>query len=122
MRATVIVTTRFEATHCWKDAPEEVSFLRSPHRHMFHVKASYKVEDPTIVRREVEFFTAKKELDAAIRSLTSVGCGSDPPHLSEMSCENIAVTLHKTMACFCAHVPFSIEVWEDGENGALVEF
>ena len=39
----VVVKTEFEGFHSWEDAPDEVSFLRNLHRHIFHVTAKWKV-------------------------------------------------------------------------------
>jgi len=53
MITNIIINLEFEATHCWPECPiEEVAFLRSPHRHVFHVQMKRDVAHDD---RDVEF-------------------------------------------------------------------
>ena len=56
------IKTSFEAFHRWKDAPDELAFLRQYHRHLFHVTAQIDVRED----REIEFFQFKKTIDSFI--------------------------------------------------------
>lgn len=103
MTTYVWVTTQFVGFHRWKDAPEEVKFLRDYHRHIFHVKLAVQV---THNNRQVEFFTLKKELDTFLELYKD--------QYFEESCEMIAQTLLKR---FGARI---VNVSEDNENGATV--
>lgn len=101
----VWITTSFEGFHYWKDAPEEVAYLRNPHRHIFHIKLGKSVKESD---REIEFITLKSDVNEYLTyqyadSLLSFSC--------EMVAENL---LHKFDASF-------VEVSEDGENGARIE-
>lgn len=60
---TIKIKTQFNAFHRWKDAPDDVSFLRDYHRHIFFVKLEVQVEHDN---RDIEFFTIKKALDRYI--------------------------------------------------------
>ena len=52
MRRFIYVTTQFEGVHRYKDAPDEVSFLRDYHRHIFKVKLAIEVMHN---ERDIEF-------------------------------------------------------------------
>jgi hypothetical protein len=104
---TIFVTTSFEGIHCYPDAPDEVAFLRSPHRHIFHVKATIEVFHDD---RELEFILVKRGLD---KFLT----GTDLQHRScEMIAHNVIGYLN---SCYGVR-NCSVEVSEDLENGATV--
>ena len=110
----IFVTTQFEGLHRWKDAPEEVDFLRSYHRHMFHVRLEVEV---TVEDREIEFILLKRELEHLIQ-IMFVGRKMDE------SCESIARIIADFMTRdkhMCAGRAVRCEVSEDGENGAAVE-
>jgi elongation factor P hydroxylase len=105
------ITTKFVALHYWKNAPDEVAYLRQPHRHQFHVRVTADVSHND---RDVEFFQFKKEVEDYVkRHLDKT--------LSERSCEMMAneLLLHLLNVGYSVH---SVEVSEDGENGAVVEF
>lgn len=105
----ILVRTRFEGIHSWPDAPEEVSFLRSPHRHEFHVELQITV---THNDRELEFILVKRALDKFISSwdkLESRSC--------EMMAELIIEWVHKT---YGLTRDVQCSVFEDGENGAVL--
>ena len=109
----IFVTTQFEGLHRWKDAPEEVSFLREYHRHIFHVRFEVEV---TKEDRDIEFILLKRELTRLVETLF-VGVKLDE------SCESIARKIVDFMTRerrICAGRAASCEVSEDGENGATV--
>jgi hypothetical protein len=84
-----------------------VSFLRVPHRHVFHITAKTAVHHDD---RDVEFIMLKREIEQYLE-----GKFGRPGDLDGMSCEQLAgilVVLFELRSC---------EVSEDGENGAVVE-
>ena len=103
----VYCQTRFIGFHSWPNAPESVAFLRNEHRHEFHVKVVAKVDHHD---REIEFITLRAQVDDLVKE--------QYPHWgSHVSCETmaqgIADALHELNIV-------SVEVSEDGENGAIV--
>ena len=110
-RKTIIqVTTIFAGMHCWVDAPEELEFLRSHHRHDFHVTVRKEVISHD---RETEFFMLKERADQTIMKLTS-NMGFSIRSLGGRSCEMLADELVTEMNLH------SCTVSEDGLYGATV--
>lgn len=105
MKIYITVTTQFEGFHRWLGAPECVGFLRSLHRHVFHVKAVKRVSHS---ERDLEFILLKRAVDAGVLFLQQ-SAGSD-----EWSCERWACALAEKFGLA------ECEVSEDGENGARV--
>ena len=103
------VTFQKEGIHCYTDAPDEVAFLRHPHRHMFHFKVSLEVFHTD---REVEFIMFKRELE------TLYGRGT--LELDYKSCEMLAEDLEKYILTKYPSRHYNIEVSEDNENGAIL--
>ena len=100
----VFVTSIFEAFHRWKDAPDDVSFLRDYHRHLFHIKVGIEVAH---LNRNIEFFQFKRKLDLFLSE-------NYESQSMEKSCEMIADEI-------LTHFDTSfVEVSEDGENGAII--
>lgn len=96
---------RFEGWHCWASAPAEHKYLASRHRHEFHVTAEKRVRHHD---RDVEFIALKRRMAYWISRAYPGG------ELGSRSCEEIATDLL---------VEFGLsrcEVFEDGENGAIV--
>lgn len=101
----VYITTQFEGFHAWKDAPDEVAFLRDRHRHMFKVEVQWEV---THDDRQREFFIMQRETNAVLAAYVE-------EHKADVgSCEMIARWLKEKLGA-CA-----VQVSEDGENGAIV--
>lgn len=107
----IFITDRFEALHQWHEAPDEVAYLRYPHRHVFHVQVMIAV---THSDRQVEFIMAKKTLSTILKTYYA-------NKLSTFSCEQFAEDIGKFMVHNGYNVS-QVEVSEDGENGALVAF
>lgn len=100
----IIINTQFSATHCWPECPiEKVSFLKTPHRHVFHVRMKKKVYHDD---RDVEFIHFKNNVEEWINE------NWDKKDLGTMSCEQMAQELSKRYDCFY------VRVMEDNENGA----
>lgn len=110
MKKTFIyVTTQKEFIHQYKDAPEEVEYLRYPHRHVAHIKIRIQVFDNN---RELEFIMLKHRLDRYLSELL------DTSVLSNRSCETIANSiLSFLIEKYGSNRDMYICVSEDGENG-----
>jgi len=106
MKTSIIVTTDKIALHQWKDAPEDVGFLRNEHRHKFHIRLGIPVLH---MDRELEFFTIQNDLNEFLRLKVNVG-----------SCEMLATEIKKWADNKYQRKSWC-EVWEDKENGARVE-
>jgi hypothetical protein len=123
----IIVQTKFEGIHNYPDAPKEVAFLRTPHRHEFHVNLQMETFHDD---REIEFIMVKRALDAKLQFL--YGCID----IGKTSCEQIA-TVIQAWAKATYPVPeniidtypeivnltrrVNVIVMEDDENGAFVK-
>ena len=95
------------ATGDWDD----VSFLGYPHRHIFHFKVAIKV---THNDRDIEFIQFKRWLEKLYAEKTL--------ELDYKSCEMMSDDLfHKIWEKYPGR-QVKIEVSEDGENGALIEY
>ena len=110
----VYCTTQFIGFHQWKDAPDSFAYLRNKHRHVFHVKVVVEVSH---VDRDVEFHYLKVKVDDAIGNQYR-------KWKEEASCEEMAVDigswLRNNPVLGTSFDVQSVEVSEDGENGAIV--
>jgi hypothetical protein len=89
----------------------DVSFLGSPHRHIFHFRVWIDVFHND---RDVEFIQFKRWLENLYRDGTIA--------LDYKSCEMIADDLYLQIAGRYPGRAVWIEVAEDGENGALIKY
>jgi len=107
----VYCTLQIEGQHCWLKCPfAEVKYLRHPHRHLFHIKATKKV---THDDRDVEFILLKHKIENYFYE-EYFDSDIQMMNFESMSCEMIAkelITKFNLLRC---------EVSEDGENGAIV--
>lgn len=106
MKTCIFVRSQFEAIHYWADAPEEVGFLRHPHRHMFHVEVELQVTD---LDRELEFFLVKAKLDHLLEAWNNITV--------LFSCEKFCSIIYRALSRPFPSIT-KVEVSEDGENGA----
>ena len=106
---SLLIKTRFIGFHRWKDAPQDVAFLREWHRHIFHVHVLLRVSK---LNRELEFFQVQTELNDYLQQ-TWEGKSF------EASCEMIADAIIKALSTKGLPIK-SAMVSEDDENGALV--
>ncbi len=116
LKKTVILDIDVEGFHRWEQAPDEVSFLRHRHRHLFRIRAGVEVIESD---REKEIFIMQGHLRQAIawryRSMRTTGGEVD---FFNDSCEMIAEKLLDELY----DQGFRwIEVLEDGRGGARVE-
>lgn len=105
----IIVKTQFEGFHNWPDAPQQVAFLRHPHRHVFYVEAVIPIESD----RQLEFFMVKDQLDDFI----GYEFGTD---LGSTSCETMAELIGEFARKTYEVSYVSVKVSEDNENGSIV--
>jgi hypothetical protein len=95
------------ATGDWLD----VSFLGTPHRHIFHFKVEMQVFHDD---RDVEFIQAKRIIERWYNDGTL--------HLDFKSCEMMARELYNKCIAQWPGRDYTIEVSEDGENGCRLVF
>ena len=120
-RRQIWVTFQKEGIHCYPAAASDpalatgdeydVSFLASPHRHIFHFQVWIDVVHND---RDIEFIQFKRWLENLYRD--------DTLQLDHKSCEMISDDLYLQIAQKYPDRGVWIEVAEDGENGALVKY
>jgi hypothetical protein len=103
----IIINTTFEGTHFWEEAPQEVSYLKNEHRHLFHVRVEKKVSH---AEREIEIILFKRKVGEIIAVFQKY-----TPGVINWSCEEWAKRLLQSLEAD------KVEVLEDGENGAIAE-
>jgi len=91
----------------------DVSFLASPHRHIFHFRVWIDVFHND---RDVEFIQFKRWLEKLYHSDQGV------LSLDYKSCEMMSDDLYLQIATKYPDRAVWIEVAEDGENGALIKY
>jgi hypothetical protein len=117
------ITFAKEGIHCYPAAATDpqlatgdeydVSFLASPHRHMFHFRVSIDVFHND---RDIEFIQFKRWIVSLYNGDNSVLA------LDFKSCEMISDDLYLQIAARYPGRSVWIEVSEDGENGALIKY
>lgn len=115
------VTFRKEGVHCYPAAATDptlstgdeydVSFLASPHRHIFHFRVSISVWHND---RDIEFIQFKRWLESLYSDKIL--------ELNYKSCEMIADDLYIQIAARYPNRDVHIGVSEDGENGCFIEY
>lgn len=96
--------------HNYPDAPDEVAFLRTLHRHIMHFKVYIEVKNNA---RDIEFIMFKREVEKIL---------DDYSVSKYYSCEMIANFLANKIREIHLNRHIKIEVSEDGENGVLMDF
>ena len=115
------VTFRKEGIHCYPAAATDpslatgdeydVSFLGTPHRHIFHFRVWIDVLHND---RDIEFIQFKRWLENLYKDGIL--------QLDYKSCEMMADDLYAEIAGRYPDRAVWIEVSEDGENGALIKY
>ena len=115
------VTFQKEGVHCYPAAATDpqlatgdeydVSFLGTPHRHIFHFKVHIDVFHND---RDIEFIQFKRWLENLYKDSIL--------ELDYKSCEMIADDLYIQIASRYPNRAVWIEVSEDGENGCLIRY
>lgn len=118
MQTSIFCRTKFEGVHCYPGAPDEVAYLRQPHRHVFGIEVTISVYGDN---RELEFIMLKHKVDAWIRKhLNVLGVWE----METLSCEQVAkrlITYLRSMYCDDMQKrQIIVQIDEDGENGAIV--
>ena len=119
LKSKIWVTFRREGTHKYPAAltdPKlktgdeyDVSFLGYPHRHIFHFKVGIEVFHDD---RDIEFIQFKRWLENLY--------GKGTLELDYKSCEMIATDLYQQINARYPNREVTIDVSEDGENGATM--
>ena len=115
------VTFQKEGVHCYPAAATDpalatgdeydVSFLGTPHRHIFHFQVWIDVFHND---RDIEFIQFKRWLENLYKDAILA--------LDYKSCEMIADDLYIQIASRYPYRAVWIEVAEDGENGCLIKY
>ena len=108
---SIWVTFQKEGIHQYPAAPEGVEFLMHPHRHIFHFRVDIEVFHDD---RDIEFILFKRELEKLYE-----GGVLDMNH---KSCEMLADDLAGYIQDKYPDRELTIEVSEDGENGAKNDY
>ena len=114
------VTFRKEGIHCYPAAATDpalatgdeydVSFLGTPHRHIFHFRVAIDVFHND---RDIEFIQFKRWLENLYQGTLE---------LNYKSCEMIADDLYSQIAARYPNRAVIIDVSEDGENGCVIHY
>ncbi len=110
-KTTIGVKLKVAGFHFWKDAPDQVKFLRDNHRHIFGIECTFEVNHDD---RDKEFFIEQSTILAFLKSSFE-----SSPHgfqFKGRSCEMIAKTL---LIRFPEMIKCRVD--EDNENYAEVE-
>jgi hypothetical protein len=113
--ASIFVTFTEVGFHRWDNAPAHRAYLRSDHRHVFHVRVEMAVSHDD---REVEFHDLIDRARAEFRSCSAMD-SNDIGDYGPQSCEMMARTVAELLS-FRFTRPVQVGVSEDGEVGAMV--
>jgi len=118
---TIFVTFQKEGIHCYPAAATDpqlatgdeydVSFLGTPHRHIFHFRVGIDVFHND---RDIEFIQFKRWLENLYKDSILA--------LDYKSCEMMADDLYLQIAARYPNRNITIEVSEDGENGCTINY
>jgi hypothetical protein len=118
---TIFVRFQKEGIHCYPAAATDpalatgdeydVSFLGSPHRHIFHFEVTIQVFHND---RDIEFIQFKRWLENLYAGGTL--------ELNYKSCEMISDELYDKIAARYPDRNITINVSEDNENGAVIVY
>ena len=104
---SISVKNTFDFVHCWPDAPTNMYYLRTPHRHLMETRTTISV---THNDRELEVLEVKKNIDYFIHNT----------HFAlTTSCEMLAERIIDFILDKYGDRDVTVHVLEDGENGAF---
>lgn len=106
-----LIKLNFQAIHCWPNAPESESYLRSPHRHLFVCEIQIEQHHND---RDIEYYNFKSWLQDQTKILETATLVS--------SCEDFCDLLAETINANYPNRELIIEVREDGFEGARCEY
>lgn len=115
-RRTIWVRFQREGIHCYPAAGtdpelEDVKFLASPHRHIFHFEVTISVKHND---RDIEFIQFKRWLEGLFDNSVL--------QLDHKSCEMISDDMFVEIASKYPNREIIITVSEDNENGATLRY
>jgi len=105
----VVIDFDIEGYHYFPGAPEEVDFLQHNHRHLFRIRAHYRVSDSN---REKEIFIEERRIKKYLENKYG-----NPCLFGMMSCEMIAEDILNENNPDGVDM---VEVYEDGRGGSIV--
>jgi len=109
-----VVRTRFQFMHNWPNAPAgKHEHLRNRHRHEFHVELLVEQHHDD---RDLEYLALKDALDEQLAQFVT------SEFKEYFSCEMMAVEIARWMTVTYGERSMTVEVNEDGENGAVLIF
>ena len=105
----IAVTFQKPGVHQYPAAPDDVQYLRAPHRHLFKFKVKIQVWHDD---REIEFHQF-------LNWVEGLYSGEQSLSLNNSSCEMISDSLAAIIQSRYPDRLLQIEVWEDGECGSV---
>ncbi len=112
---SIMAKTNFEGIHCWPEAPDEVSYLRHPHRHVFYIEATVQVFHDD---RELEFIMIKHKIDNYLKRMLD---DNGVWQMGRTSCEQVARLIIAVLVQERGQRTITVSVFEDNENGCTVD-
>lgn len=113
LKSTIVVKLETEFIHRYKDAPEEVVFLRAYHRHMLQLDIEMEVFNDD---RELEFILVKRDLQEVFNT------GLIDVKYVDKSCETICKEIISLLIDKYGNREIIVTASEDGENAGRVYF
>ena len=108
----IAVTFQKPGVHRYPAAPDDVQYLRAPHRHLFKFKVKIQVWHDD---REIEFHQF-------LNWVEGLYSGEQSLSLNNSSCEMISDSLAAIIQSRYPDRLLQIEVWEDGECGSVSSY
>ena len=105
---TIWVRWSFHGFHRYPDAPKDVNYLTSPHRHKFYVHVELEVEP--LIDRELEFHQVLTVLKSEFKTVVN--------DQDTGSCEAMCTLLTRIIADHYPKRAYAVSVNEDEECGA----
>lgn len=118
MTKSIVVTNAFRGYHKYEGAPKKVGFLSNVHRHVFNVKTTIEVFHND---RDIEFFQLQHLIDSFVKMQYYREWEQYIEGVYLESCESLAEAIVKYLQEVYPKRHIRVEVWEDNENGAIVE-
>lgn len=118
MNRYITVTNNFKGYHKYTNAPDNVGFLRDVHRHVFNVRTTVEVHHN---ERDIEFFQLQNHIEEYVRMQYKTQLGTYLEGIYIQSCEGLAEDILEHLHRVYPGRHVRVEVWEDNENGAIVE-
>lgn len=110
MRKSILIKNEISGMHRWPDAPDNVGFLRNPHRHVFTIVTEIEVRHDD---RELEFFTVQLKIQSHLNTTNLMDGGST-------SCEQLATNVARYVIDTFGEREVTCTVYEDNENAGRI--